>query len=161
MILEEAPDNAGDRLISNGTRGDLNAHLVEARKILCLSASDLGGIERQAGLLAEYLQRRPDPEFMNDLVYTLGQRRSMHKFKYAVQSDSVQGLQSSLEKVKYNPQNASGIKRLAFIFTGQGAQWPKMGCELLTAYPVFKDAFEAADKHMSSLGATWSLLGKF
>lgn len=126
-----------------------------------MSANDSGGIERQAGLLADYLQGHPGSDLMNDLAYTLSQRRSIHKHRYAIQSDSVEGLQSSLEKMKYNPPTAGGPTKLAFIFTGQGAQWPKMGCELLAAYPIFRNAFQAADKHMRSLGATWSLIGMF
>ena len=98
---------------------------------------------------------------MNDLAYTLGQRRSIHKYRFAIQGDSLEGMQSSLEKLTHHPPKAGRIGRLAFIFTGQGAQWPKMGHELLTTYPVFKNAFQAADRHMKSLGATWSLLGIF
>lgn len=98
---------------------------------------------------------------MNDLVYTLGQRRTTHKHRYAVQNDSIHGLRSNLENLKYTPPKGSGLKRLLFIFTGQGAQWPKMGCELFAAYPVFMKSFQAADEYMSGLGATWSLQGTF
>ena len=145
---------------SNGIYDEPGTRLSRP-KILCLSANDSGGVERQAGLLAKYLDGRLDSVSMNDLVYTLGQRRSFHKYRYAIQGDSIQSLQNGLEKVKYNPPKASGFRRLAFIFTGQGAQWPRMGSELLAAYPVFKKAFQAADEHMSSLGAKWSLLGTF
>lgn len=158
VVLEEAPDHVGNGFEVDGSAKISNAHLMAGRKILCLSAHDTGGIERQAGLLAEYLQVHSGSELMHDLVYTLGQRRSIQKHRYAVHSDSIQGLKSSLERIKYAPPKASGLKRLAFIFTGQGAQWPKMGFELLAAYPVFKDTFHAANKHMSNLGATWSLL---
>lgn len=144
---------------TNGTMVKPDADLVHGRKILYLSANDSGGIERQARLLAAYLQSRAGLGLMNDLVYTLCQRRSIHKHRYALQSDCLQGFQSILKKVKYNPPKLGGFRKLAFVFTGQGAQWPKMGCQLLAAYPVFKNAFHAADKHMSSLGATWSLLG--
>lgn len=145
----------------NGSEESPDSHSVDERKILCLSAHDAGGIERQAGLLAEYLQVHSGSEIMHDLVYTLGQRRSIHKHRCAVQSDSLRGLQSSLGKIKYAPPKASGPKRLAFIFTGQGAQWPKMGFELLATYPVFKNTLHAASKHITNLGATWSLLGIF
>ena len=161
MVLEEAPDYAGNQIEVNGFGGIPNGGLTDGRKVLCLGAHDAGGIERQATLLAEYLRAHTGSQFMNDLVYTLGQRRSIQKHRYAIHSDTVQGLQSKLEKLKYAPPKASGLKRLVFVFTGQGAQWPKMGCELLAAYPVFRETFHAADKHMSSLGATWSLLGMF
>ena len=158
-ILEEAPDRADTSLNSNGTQESASTHSIHGRKIFCLSANDAHGIERQAKLLAEYLRGHAGPELMDDLAYTLGQRRSIHRYKVAIHSNSTQKLQSRLEELKYNAPKASGIKRLAFIFTGQGAQWPKMGYELLATYPVFKAAFEAADEFMSSLGATWSLLG--
>ena len=160
-MLEEAPVHTEDKLNSNGTGDNPDFHAIRARKILCLSANDSDGVKRQAQLLAGYLRSHHTLEHMDDLVYTLGQRRSIHKYRHALQSDSIQGLQSSLDSLKYSPPRAGGLKRLAFMFTGQGAQWPKMGCELLAAYPVFKNAFVAADKHMDSLGATWSLLGMF
>ena len=155
VILEEAPDITGDGSEPKSTNGNLNAQ----RKLLCLSANHEAGIERQARLLAEYLRSHPALESMDDLVYTLGQRRSIHKHRFAVQSDSIRGMQSNLEKLTYNPPKAGGVRRLAFVFTGQGAQWPRMGCELLVAYPVFRDSFKAAEEHLRNLGAKWSLLG--
>jgi acyl transferase domain-containing protein len=48
---------------------------------------------------------------------------------------------------------------LGFIFTGQGAQWARMGMELVH-YPVFRQSLELADAHMKKLGSAWSALGK-
>ena len=127
--------------------------------MLCLSASDSDGIERQAKLLVQYLQDHHGSGLMNDLVYTLGQRRSVHKHRYAIHGESIQEMQSILERTKFDAPKAGGHKKLAFLFTGQGAQWPRMGCELIAAYPVFNESFQVADKRMESLGATWSLLG--
>ena len=133
--------------------------LNSRQKILCLSANDSSGVERQAGRLAEYLRDHLDSVSIDDLVYTLGQRRSIHRYRYATQGSSIKTLQNNLEKVRYSPPKAGGLRRLAFIFTGQGAQWPRMGCELFTAYPVFKKTFQAADEYVRCLGAKWSLLG--
>ena len=138
---------------------DPDIRLNHRRKIMCLSANDQSGIERQAGRLAKYLQAHLDSVSLDDLVYTLGQRRSLHRYRYATQGHSIQSLQQNLESIKYTPPKASGLRRLAFVFTGQGAQWPRMGCELFTVYPVFKAAFQAADDYVRCLGAKWSLLG--
>ena len=45
---------------------------------------------------------------------------------------------------------------IGFIFTGQGAQWAKMGVEL-ERYPIFRDSVEESDKFLrSALGCKWS-----
>ena len=50
---------------------------------------------------------------------------------------------------------------LAFVFTGQGAQWYAMGRELIAVYPAFGHSLETTDLCLRELGACWSLLGKF
>lgn len=48
--------------------------------------------------------------------------------------------------------------KLAFIFTGQGAQWYGMGRELLESHAVFASTIERADSHLLSIGADFSIL---
>lgn len=48
---------------------------------------------------------------------------------------------------------------LALVFTGQGAQYARMGLELLV-YPVFHDIMSRANSIMEQLGAEWSLWGR-
>ena len=48
---------------------------------------------------------------------------------------------------------------LAFIFTGQGAQWARMGAELMH-YPIFTKSVQEADAYLKALGSEWSGQGK-
>lgn len=50
----------------------------------------------------------------------------------------------------------SRAPRLAFVFTGQGAQWSQMGIQL-NRYPIFQKSVEESDTYLrSALGCTWS-----
>lgn len=48
--------------------------------------------------------------------------------------------------------------KLAFVYTGQGAQWARMGLELMDSHPVFAETLEAAGRHLRKLGADFCLL---
>lgn len=54
---------------------------------------------------------------------------------------------------------ADASHKVAFVFTGQGAQYPQMGKELLT-YPCYKDNLLDSEKQPRILGCPWSLTGK-
>lgn len=50
--------------------------------------------------------------------------------------------------------------KIAFIFTGQGAQNPKMGAELMLAFPSYMDTIRRLDRALQSLGEDapeWSI----
>lgn len=50
------------------------------------------------------------------------------------------------------------------VFSGQGAQWPQMGHDLLTSLPGFKEDVLAMDDILQSLEErrpTWTAIGKF
>lgn len=99
------------------------------------------------------------------LAYTLATRRSHMSWRtFAVvqpgaipqnrDAASVQLLQASA------PVRASVDKKcMAFVFTGQGAQFAAMGLELLV-YPVFQKSLAYSDAVFSGLGCEWSLIGE-
>lgn len=43
---------------------------------------------------------------------------------------------------------------------GQGAQWARMGHELLVTYPVFAESMRQSENHLIRLGADWRLLAE-
>lgn len=113
--------------------------------------------------LQQYLsdaQVHDEGQFLDDLAYTIGQRRSRFPWVIATPARSVQSLVEALKNGDLRPHRASDEPRLGFVFTGQGAQWYGMGRELIDAYPVYKATLLEGERHLKSLGAQWSLLGK-
>ena len=52
----------------------------------------------------------------------------------------------------------SSEPRIGFVFTGQGAQWARMGAEL-NQYPIFRESVEASDEYLrSELKCRWSAM---
>ena len=112
--------------------------------------------------LHTYLQDRATanlPNLMQDLAFTLAQRRSLHAWRVAITASSEPELIQALLDDDTKPLRSSTPPRLAFVFTGQGAQWAAMGRELMRDYPVFASTIQDADKCLKGLGAQWSLLG--
>lgn len=97
---------------------------------------------------------------MADLAFTLAQRRSKLEWRAVALASSIKELITALESEDIHLSRGLKVPSLGFVFTGQGAQWPAMGLELLD-YPVFASAMEQADACLRSLGAEWSLLGEY
>ena len=61
----------------------------------------------------------------------------------------------SLDVPSFRP---SSEPRIGFVFTGQGAQWARMGAEL-NQYPIFRESVEASDEYLrSELKCKWSAM---
>lgn len=59
------------------------------------------------------------------------------------------------------PSHTTETPQVAFIFTGQGAPWPRMGFELLQ-FPVFRESVEKADLYLKTvLHCSWSVREEF
>lgn len=134
-------------------------------RLVLLSAFDEDGIERQAKDLSSFAARCRRPgagdEVLDDIAFTLNSRRTMMEWKSHAVLESMDGLRdlpSSLSK----PTRTSPLSRKAnigFVFTGQGAQWPRMGIELL-GWPVFRESLTRSQQCLNRIGCQWSLIGK-
>ena len=134
----------------------------QATRLFVLSAVDEAAGKKQAKALASYLEERAeqsDDRLLDDLAYTLDERRSKFLWKAAISATSVGDLIEKLNAEiifsKYSKKPTIG-----FVFTGQGAQWCGMGRELLASYPVFRDTMERIGAKLKSIGAPFDLLGE-
>ncbi|CAM1501901.1 Fc.00g038850.m01.CDS01 [Cosmosporella sp. VM-42] len=132
-------------------------------RIFAWSTHEEGTAKDSAAAYVEELRRRKDVDeqrFLSNLSYTLCQRRSRLAMKFFIVANSLEDLTTKLESTRQKPirSDASRAPRVAFVFTGQGAQWWRMGRELLETYPVFKKAISNAEETLLSLGCTWYLV---
>ncbi|TGJ81201.1 hypothetical protein E0Z10_g7561 [Xylaria hypoxylon] len=134
------------------------------RYLFVWSSYDQDGVLRMQDSLNGYIDKRSKTllspkrkhDFMGDLNYTLAAKRTHHGWRSFAFAGSYTSLQNALS-MKPMVTRAVSEPRLAFIFTGQGAQWAAMGRELIT-YPVFQQSIYEADKYLSKLNCPWSLI---
>ncbi|KAK8010514.1 hypothetical protein PG990_009479 [Apiospora arundinis] len=131
-------------------------------RFFMLSAKDEQACRAMASNLKGYLKSasyKNEDQFLDDLAYTLCQRRTLFPWVSASAADSVSGLITALDNAGSQPRRASGQPpRIGLVFTGQGAQWHAMGRELIDAYPTYKASILEADQYLREVGADWSLL---
>lgn len=95
-----------------------------------------------------------------DLSYTLGSRRSNLTSKaFAIANYST--LRDVFENVTENFvfSDKKRIRSIGFVFTGQGAQWARMGTELMNYCPGFLHSIRKLDAVLEELqdGPEWSI----
>lgn len=141
----------------NGANG---FHVQAEPKLVTFSAMDEDGLKRLSTAYNKYLSRKDRPEwtenFLSKLAYTLNERRSSLIWRSFAVLNSTSDLQHQGLKLSRSVRMLSK-PRLAFCFTGQGAQWYAMGKELFS-YPVFRESMEDMDAYLKNLGCSWSLV---
>jgi acyl transferase domain-containing protein len=136
---------------------------AERPRIFYLSAHEPASVLRNAKLLATHLESHQsdnDEPFLDDLAFTLCERRSRHEIASTVIASSKNELIEGLESLTTTIRRSFETPGLGFIFTGQGAQWWAMGRELMQ-FPVFAQSLATCEGAIESFGSSWSLLGKF
>lgn len=143
-----------------GVHPDPSVDQVTQPRLLVWSASDEDGLRRWESEYREYfatLRTEDVDKLVEDLAHTLSQKRSLLPLRSYTVVTSAKELASGVQLSQ--PVRAAKSPKLAFVFTGQGAQSRDMGRELL-GYSAYRESLEAAERYFYGLGCQWSLLGK-
>ncbi|TGJ87024.1 hypothetical protein E0Z10_g1720 [Xylaria hypoxylon] len=127
-------------------------------KLLVLSANDEAALKASIKRLSSHLLHPAVEVSLDDLAYTLSERRSRLYYRgYSIQKTTQLSTASFAISKTFNRRVNTGL-----VFTGQGAQWPRMGRDLIQMFPVAREMVEALDQILMSLPQppTWSLMSK-
>lgn len=143
-----------------GSNGTLNVGQVP--RLLIWSAADAGAVDRMVQAYQGYYSTHAvsDHHNLDKLAYTLATRRGIMPWRTFAVADHSDGASGPPQLTTAIPVRASSEPvSLGFIFTGQGAQYARMGLDLLR-YTIFEASLRASDEIFASLGAEWTILGE-
>ena len=122
--------------------------------LLVFSANHPDSLQKLTEKYRDYIDR--SSVSLRDLAYTLGVRREHMLYKSFGITDGMSFEASSTTK-------SDSTLVPAFVFTGQGAQWPRMGKELIADYDSFRADIRKMDISLSQLkhAPSWKIEGLF
>lgn len=125
--------------------------------LLKLSAKSDAALAREAESFAAYLAKHADGN-VADFCYSANTSKADFNHRAALAATDVMQLQTQLASLaegklptggKQNTVRSIARPKVAFLFTGQGLQYPGMGRALYESHPVFRAAIDACDEILS------------
>ncbi|KAJ5215071.1 Type I Polyketide synthases (Type I PKS) [Penicillium chermesinum] len=132
------------------------------KKLFVLSGKDQTGAKRVSEALHVWLQQDPedqsDPALLENLAFTLAHHRTHLENRTFVIANSASQLIEKLSKgLVASTRSQRHGSNLVMVFTGQGAQWPVMGLELLVN-STFRSSIETSQTYLEEFGCTWNAI---
>lgn len=150
---------------SNHVNGN-GKHASESQdlKLLVLSAFDEKAVERRSRQFSSWFETgkvSSDRAKLEALAYTLAARRSHMRWRgFAVAGSDPEYSTSAKTMSVTKPMRVETEPGMAWVFTGQGAQYIDMGWDLIHSYPIFEQVMRKVDETYRDLGCDWSVFGR-
>ncbi|KAF2797429.1 AMP-binding enzyme [Melanomma pulvis-pyrius CBS 109.77] len=173
VILESCTSVATDAM---DTMHESRNHVPVVTPFVFSAASEKS-LTNYLGSFSAYVEANKETIDLRDVAYTLHTRRSRLPYATAVAASDINGLRSRLQE-KFQAASSGtpvGIRArlgrdqdegkrgpvILGVFTGQGAQWPRMGAELLSSSVAAAEIISALEKRLARLPLAdrpvWSL----
>lgn len=137
-VLEQAPATAARTPLAPAGGGH----------VFTLSAKNKRSLRHQIDRYQHYLTGHPDVD-LGDLCHTSNVGRAHFSLRIAGVVDTRQQLAELLDRHAATAEDTSGpdeIRKVAFLFSGQGSQYPGMGSALYQQFPVFRQWVDECDR---------------
>ncbi|WP_458789382.1 choline/carnitine O-acyltransferase [Adonisia turfae] len=152
LVLESAPVQSGKQRPNS-----LQSHHPPEQRplnLLTLSAKTDQALKALAVSYQNYLETHPEVD-LTDICYTTNVGRSHFDHRLVVTANSISDLQQKLQDFCAG-ETAPGITegvlavtasqpKVAFLFSGQGSQYFRMGQQLYETQPIFRQILEQCD----------------
>jgi zearalenone synthase (highly reducing iterative type I polyketide synthase) len=146
------------KAVTSSTNGVLASQT--GSKLFVFSSHDKAGFKRIGQALVDHLDKlgpaASSAEYLADLAHTLSTARSGLSWRSTCFAGDVTELREQLTTTLGENATRAPSKppRIGFVFTGQGAQWARMGIELLER-PVFRASVEKSASFLQDMGCDW------
>ena len=123
----------------------------EAPQIVPFSAHTEASLQHVLDDALVQLRKHP-PAPIGDLAHTLRTQRDTQHHRAAFVAADGESLQAAIRHARAHPDALPAARgRLAFLFTGQGAQYAGMAQGLYRSFDVVRDTIDACDRHFEPL----------
>lgn len=143
VILEEFGDRGGRGQEAAGSRQERPSH------VLTLSGKSDRALQDLVESYLTYLDTHPDV-CLADICFTANTGRCRFPHRLAIVADSSTQLRDRLKNAAIDPPKNLANKQIAFLFTGQGSQYPNMGRQLYETQPSFRQNLDRCAEILAS-----------